>query len=82
MSQNTARNRILVVDDDDQVLALLKAILEHEGYAVDTVSDGSQAVEVFDPAVHVLVVTDIVMPEKEGIETIMDARVPGAKASG
>lgn len=74
MSQNPARNRILVVDDDDQVLALLKAVLEHEGYAVDTVSDGTQAVAVFDPAVHALVVTDIVMPEKEGIETIMELR--------
>lgn len=74
MPQKTARNRILVVDDDDQVLALLRAILERESYLVDTVGDGIQAVEVFDPAVHALVITDIVMPEKEGIETIMELR--------
>ncbi len=74
MTKETGETRILVVDDDAQVLALLKAILEREGYAVDAVSDGIRAVAVFDPAVHDLVITDIVMPEKEGIETIMDLR--------
>ena len=74
MSQATTCCRILAVDDDDQVLALLKAILELEGYQVDAVGDGIQAVQVFDPAVHALVITDIVMPEKEGIETIMELR--------
>ncbi len=74
MSQPTTPGRILAVDDDDQVLALLRAVLEREGYAVDTAGDGNQAVQIFDPAVHVLVITDIVMPEKEGIETIMELR--------
>ncbi len=74
MNRDNAANRILVVDDDAQVLALMKAILEREGYPVDAVGDGNLAVQVFDPARHRLVITDIVMPEKEGIETIMDLR--------
>ena len=74
MQNETTQGRILVVDDDVQVLALMQAILEREGYQVDAVSDGNQAVQVFDPARHVLVITDIVMPEKEGIETILELR--------
>ena len=79
MSQPNRTARILVVDDDEQVRTLLKAILEREGYAVDAAGDGCQAVTVFDPGVHALVITDIVMPEKEGIEMIMELRqlVPG-----
>lgn len=75
MNEPNGTTRILVVDDDDQVLALLQAILERAGYAVDAVGDGNQAVAAFDPAVHALVITDIVMPEKEGIETIMELRL-------
>lgn len=67
-------DRILVVDDDEQVLALLKAMLEREGWDVDAVGDGLVAVQVFDPDRHALVITDIVMPGKEGIETIMELR--------
>ena len=74
MNRDSSPDRILVVDDDEQVLALLEAILAREGYAVDAVADGTQAVAAFDPAVHALVITDIVMPEKEGIETIMELR--------
>ena len=75
MSHESGPASILVVDDDEQVLALIKIMLEREGYAVDAVGDGNLAVQVFDPARHVLVITDIVMPEKEGIETIMELRM-------
>ena len=66
--------RILIVDDDEQILHLLRTVLEQAGYAVDSVTDGYAALATFDPDVHDLVITDIVMPGKEGIETIMELR--------
>lgn len=66
--------RILVVDDEEQVRRVLRLVLERAGYEVDTASDGNEAVAVFDPARHDVVITDIVMPEKEGIETIQELR--------
>ena len=66
--------KILVVDDDQQVRVMLQRALERQGYEVVVAEDGQQAVEVFEPGEMPLVITDIVMPQKEGIETIMDLR--------
>ena len=66
--------RILVVDDEEQVRRVLRLVLERAGYEVDTAADGNEAVAVFDPVRHDVVITDIVMPEKEGIETIQELR--------
>jgi PAS domain S-box-containing protein len=66
--------RILVVDDEPAIRTLLRSMLEPVGYEVNEASDGNQAlaaVERFDP--H-LVITDLVMPHKEGIETIAAIR--------
>ncbi len=71
--------RILVVDDEEQVRRVLRLVLERAGYEVDTAADGNEAVAVFDPVRHDVVITDIVMPEKEGIETIQELR---QKSSG
>ena len=64
--------RILVIDDDEQIRLLLRSILEREGYEVETAADGAQGLNFFrkDPAD--LVITDILMPEKEGLETIRE----------
>lgn len=67
-------SKILVVDDDEQVRIMLKLTLEREGYGVDEAQDGVDALRKYDPAEHDLIITDIVMPEKEGIETIMELR--------
>ena len=66
--------RILLVDDDDQIRAMLKLTLERAGHSVVEAENGVQAVEIFKAVPVDLVITDIVMPEKEGIETIMDMR--------
>jgi len=72
---------ILLVDDDGQVRQMLKITLEREGYEVVEASDGTEAVDLYDPDQIDLVITDIVMPEKEGIETIMELKAvnPGVK---
>lgn len=66
--------KILVVDDDADVRRVLQLFLERAGYDVAVVGDGIQAVEAFGKIPYDLVITDIVMPEKEGIETISELR--------
>jgi DNA-binding NtrC family response regulator len=72
-------SRILLVDDDAQVRKMLKMTLEREGYEIVEAVDGCQAVEMYDPDTMDLVITDIVMPEKEGIETIMEMKTINPK---
>ena len=66
--------RILVIDDDEQIRTMLYIFLQKEGYEVECAADGKIAIELFNHAPFNLVITDIVMPEKEGLETIMDLK--------
>jgi len=66
--------RILVIDDEDQPRQMLQQALERAGYEVTTARDGSEGLQRFRAAPTDLVITDILMPEKEGLETIMDLR--------
>ena len=65
---------ILVVDDDEYIRIMLKKLFEQEGYAVQTADDGKSAVKSLHENHADLVITDIIMPEKEGLETIMELR--------
>jgi CheY-like chemotaxis protein len=65
---------ILVIDDDDQFRKLLRKVLEKEGYGVTEAADGKKGIQQYQHSPADLVLTDIVMPDKEGIETIMDLR--------
>jgi len=69
-----SRRRALVIDDDDFVRATIAAILESAGYDVIEASDGQQGLQQFLRNAVDLVITDILMPSKEGIETIVDIR--------
>jgi len=66
--------RILVVDDNPQMRSLLRHMLKTEGYEVDEAGDGDQALEKASEANPDLLITDIIMPGKEGFETIIDMR--------
>jgi PAS domain S-box-containing protein len=61
---------ILVVDDEAPIRALLRDILGFEGYRVIEAVNGREAIELARTGMVDLVVTDLVMPEQEGIETI------------
>lgn len=63
-----------MVDDDPGVRGLLAAFLEERGFAVDTAADGEEAVARLREHDFDVVVTDIVMPNREGIETIIEMR--------
>ncbi len=65
--------RILLIDDDDQFRMLLRKMLEKAGYNdIEEANDGSIGVKLFRQHPFDLVITDIIMPDKEGIETIIE----------
>ena len=70
LAKKPALIKILVVDDDAQVRLLLSSLLEAEGYNVFQASNGKEAQASCREHVPDLVVTDLVMPEQEGLETI------------
>ncbi len=66
--------RILVIDDDIQVRQMLKQMLEREGYEIVDAADGAKGIRLYRDEPTDLVITDIIMPEKEGLETIMELK--------
>lgn len=60
--------RLLLAEDDRVVNKNLKHALEQSGYEVDAAENGEQALELFDPQRHHLLVTDIMMPLMNGVE--------------
>ena len=65
---------ILVVDDEPMMRDVLSHVLTRAGYRVVTAENGREAVECVRDSVPDLVITDIVMPEQEGIQTIVELR--------
>ncbi len=67
-------NKILLIDDDEQFREMLAELLKRNGYDVIEASDGIHANSLYLKHHPKLVITDIIMPEKEGIETIIDLK--------
>ncbi|MBF0620862.1 MAG: response regulator [Magnetococcales bacterium] len=65
---------IVVIDDDPDFREMLQDVLTNEGHSVATAVDGNDGVRVVRQKKPDLVITDILMPEKEGIETIQELR--------
>jgi DNA-binding response OmpR family regulator len=65
----SAARRILVVDDDDAILDVVRMNLEAEGFGVDTAADGETALAAFDPRLHAMAIVDVNMPGVDGFET-------------
>ncbi len=66
--------RILLVDDNESFCRPLSKILQGVGYEIQSANDGFAALKLFRQLPFDLVITDIVMPGKEGLETIMELR--------
>ena len=62
--------KILVIDDDEQIRKLLCRIMEQAGFEVKAAADGRKGLSLFEENFYDLVITDLIMPEQEGIETI------------
>ena len=69
-----AMANILVVDDDRQVCDLLKQVLEDRGDTVTCATNGVEGIKEYRSHPTDLIILDILMPEKEGLETILDLR--------
>jgi len=66
--------KVLFIDDDDYLRDAYSEILRLSGYDVTALNDGTKAVEYINESPFDIVITDIVMPGKEGLATIMDIR--------
>lgn len=66
--------KILIVDDEPDILEFLKYNLDKEGYEVFTASDGERALEVAEEAQPHLVMLDIMMPKMDGVEVCRNLR--------
>ena len=66
--------RILIIDDDNAILSFLKERLIYEGFNVLTASDGKEGMNLFNDNQVDLVITDIIMPDKDGFETIIELK--------
>ena len=70
--------RILLVDDEEAILKLLRFPLEKEGYQVVTARDGDEALETFARESFDVVILDIMLPHVDGMEV---CRASGRRAS-
>jgi DNA-binding response OmpR family regulator len=65
---------VLVIDDDDGVRRMLRNTLARAGYAVEDAANGKAGVECYRRRPSDIVIVDIIMPEREGLETIRELR--------
>ena len=68
------QRRILVIDDEDMMRETIAMMLEDDGYEIRGATDGNLGLKMIDSFQPHVVITDIIMPNKEGIETIMEIR--------
>ena len=67
-------SRILIIDDDDQMRMMLKQTLERAGYEVIDAPDGDKGIQLMRETSADLVITDLIMPEKDGMETVIELK--------
>lgn len=72
---------VLIIDDEPAMRRTLRRILESSGHTVLEAPDGRKGLKLFNDHRPALVIADILMPEKEGLETIRElrAQTPDAK---
>lgn len=66
--------KILLIDDEQDILEILSYNLEKEGYQVFTADNGNDGIEKAKEILPDLILLDVMMPEKDGIETCQDLR--------
>ena len=66
--------RILAIDDEEDIRNIIKKLLTVDGHAVDTAKDGNDGLKLFGKSTYQVVITDIIMPEKDGLEVLQSLR--------
>lgn len=69
--------KILLAEDEQQLSRVLETAMTHEGYHVDTAFDGQEAVDLAKENAYDLMILDIMMPVKTGIEALKEIRQTG-----
>ncbi|MCB0281634.1 MAG: response regulator [Calditrichae bacterium] len=67
-------SRILIVDDEEVILEMLIQMVNREGYEAEGAKNGKEAMKKIAENKPDLLITDLIMPDKEGIELIKDIR--------
>lgn len=67
---NMVKNKILYIESDLIMLKAISKILEKKGYQVSCAEDGKKAFELLDSVLYDLVITDVILPHKNGLEII------------
>ncbi|MDA1091160.1 MAG: response regulator [Proteobacteria bacterium] len=70
--------RILIIEDDQEIRELIQRLLERAGYDTIMAEDGVEGMEAFRSGSPDIVITDLLMPRMEGIETIKEIRTINA----
>ena len=66
--------RILIIDDEPQIRSMLTLMLERDGYEVVEAPDGVEGIKVYRQNPADLIITDLIMPNKDGIGMIIDLK--------
>ncbi len=67
-------SRILVIDDEPHLRTLIQKFLLLDDHEVDLAEDGNKGLKLIEGNSYDLVITDIVMPEKDGLEVVMELK--------
>ena len=66
--------KVLVIDDEEGLRRMYRELFQERGYEVITAEDGNKGIELFGREQPAVVILDIIMPEKEGVETMIELK--------
>lgn len=69
-----ANNKVLIVDDDENIVELIRLYIEKEGFLTATASNGAEAIEKFKSEAPSIVILDVMMPEMDGWQVCREIR--------
>lgn len=72
--ENTTAKKILILEDEEIILELLSKKLLQQGYEVRTAKNGKEGMLMMEKEIPDLVLTDVIMPEKDGFEVISEMK--------
>jgi CheY-like chemotaxis protein len=65
---------ILIIDDDDQFRTMVRQLMERNGHEVKEASGGKEGIRLYRESPTDIIITDLIMPGKDGIETIQELK--------
>jgi len=66
--------RVLIIDDEAPIRSMLKEMLEQDGHKIVEALNGEDALKLYTSSTFDLIITDLVMPKKSGIDLIMEIK--------